>query len=203
MTKTIIGLVGPMGVGKTTVATLLRERHGFMVEPFAAPLKKMLAALLYHQGVTQSTVTEMLAGDAKETPSVYLAGASPRRAMQTLGTEWRDTIDRNLWTQIWRGRVKLMGNRSVVVDDMRFLHEAEAIRAMGGKVFRISRPDRIHEYTMHPAHPAWHLSEQEWERIEPDGILVNREGNAVQVLDQMRDLGIPLSPAPSDVPLPL
>lgn len=194
--KTIIGLVGPIGVGKTTVATLLRERHGFVVEPFAAPLKKMLAALLYHQGLTQGTVTEMLAGDAKETPSVFLAGCSPRRAMQTLGTEWRDTIDRDLWTEIWRGRVKLMGNRSLVADDVRFLHEASAIRAMGGKVISIIRP-------AHPPRESPHASEREWSAIEPDGIVVNREGNAVHILDQMRDLGIPLTPGSVDVPLPL
>ena len=41
----IIGIVGPEGAGKTTVARILEGVHGYKRVPFAGPLKKMIAAL--------------------------------------------------------------------------------------------------------------------------------------------------------------
>jgi len=49
MTKTknplqIIGLVGPAGAGKSAVAKILANTHGYRIAPMAGPLKKMLIA---------------------------------------------------------------------------------------------------------------------------------------------------------------
>jgi hypothetical protein len=185
MSQPIIALVGPKGCGKTLLANLLVDGRKYVNVPFAAPLKLMMKALLEYQGVNPHVIKAMLYGHAKESPSTYLAGQSARRAMQTLGTEWRDTIHRDLWTQIWRGKVAtLKCAPGIVVDDLRFKHEANAIHAMGGKIFLINRPDQRHIFDPH-------TSEHEWKDILPDGVLSNREGKSFDMLDQLaKDYGI-------------
>jgi hypothetical protein len=191
----IIAFIGPRGCGKSSAANILVNRCGFLPLPFAAPIKEMVAALLHYQGVPPYSIQAMLLGGRKDAPSVYLANQSPRHAMQTLGTEWRELIDRRLWSNIWQQRLKLLGSRNIVTDDMRFHHEAEAVRAAGGRILTVSRPG--HKVCDR------HISEQEWKEIEPDGILVNDEGKQEELFDQLSALGmVPLNTLPHDVPLP-
>src|SRR5579863_2388444 len=135
----LIGLVGPMGSGKTTLARLLVEKHNFTRTRIAEPIKLMLGQLLAIQGVSDSEIFEMLDGARKEIPSPYFDDATPRHAMQTLGTEWRNLISQDLWINIWDRIVhkQLVENRNIVVDDIRFLHEAARIRSLKGFVIGI------------------------------------------------------------------
>ena len=139
----LIGLVGPMGCGKTTLAKLLVENHGFIRTRLAEPIKLMLGQLLVIQGVPDSEIFEMLDGSKKEIPSPYFDNTTPRHAMQTLGTEWRNLVSQDLWVNIWDRMVhkQLADNRNVVVDDVRFLHEAARIRSLKGVVVKIERED--------------------------------------------------------------
>jgi hypothetical protein len=132
----IIAIIGPKGSGKTLVAKYLTDRYGFVRHPFAGPLKKMLTVGL---GLND----DQLYGDQKEIPTELLCGKTPRQAMQLLGSEWgRDLIHPNLWATAWRST---MPNGNVVVDDMRFPNEYEAIRKMNGVVISVRRPG--HEYS--------------------------------------------------------
>lgn len=127
----IIGFCGKAGAGKSTAAAYLAERHGFVRVRFADPLKDMLRAL----GLNEREIE----GDLKEMPCDLLKGTSPRRAMQTLGTEWgREIIHSDLWINAWSRRVN--GLARVVVEDVRFNNEAMAIKRAGGKLCRIVRP---------------------------------------------------------------
>lgn len=123
----LFALAGPAGAGKTTAADYLVRRHGYIRLKFADPLKDMLRAI----GLTEAEIE----GDLKEVPSKRLCGQSPRWAMQALGTEWgRRCIGDRFWVNLWAARagsVFAHGGR-VVVDDCRFLNEAEAIRHEGG-----------------------------------------------------------------------
>jgi len=108
------------------------EEKGFTRTRFAGPLKDMIRSL----GLTDREID----GDLKEEPCALLGGVTPRRAMQTLGTEWgRDLIHPEIWTVIWQERVRrlLAEGKWVVVDDCRFPNEAVAIKALGGFVIRI------------------------------------------------------------------
>lgn len=126
----IVGLAGPAGVGKSSIARHLVERHGYVCKPFAGPIKQMILAL----GVP----AEAVYGDRKGEPLEILGGRTARYAMQTLGTQWgRWLIDPEIWLRAWRA--SLPTGVPVVVDDVRFDNEALLIRALGGTVVEVRR----------------------------------------------------------------
>jgi len=124
----LVGLVGRLGSGKTTVADYLEEQYGFSRVKFADPLKDMLRAI----GLTEDHIE----GHLKEEPCDLLMGQTPRHAMQTLGTEWgRNCLHPNLWVRLWAERAGT--KRMVVTDDCRFPNEMDMIRINGGLLIRI------------------------------------------------------------------
>jgi hypothetical protein len=156
-TPTVFGLYSPaMGSGKSEVAKVLVNEFNAKLVKFAGPLKDMTRTLLLHMGVTPSDIERCLEGDMKELPVPGWARQepvnplsnygqqeiTPRRIMQTLGTEWRDLIDHNLWVRIAveNAKEQLARGHHVVIDDMRFPHELEAVKALGGKIVVIVRP---------------------------------------------------------------
>lgn len=127
----IIGFAGRAGAGKTTAAQHLVQHHGFERVRFAGPLKAMMRAL----GCTEEEVD----GARKEMPCDLLGGRTPRQAMQWLGTEWgREMIAPDLWTRAWE--YAAAGKPRVVVDDVRFPNEVEAVRRLGGVVVQLVAP---------------------------------------------------------------
>lgn len=169
----LIALIGSKGSGKTTLAKQLVIHLGYQRIPFASTLKLMLRTMLHEAGASHLEIDSMLDGENKDKPHEILCGKTPRHAMQTLGTEWRNLIGENLWTEIWR-RTQSRYSR-VCVDDMRFLHEAKAVNELGGKILLITRPST----DINDLHP----SEQEFKQIcynwhidntnEPEDLLRN------------------------------
>jgi hypothetical protein len=136
----IIALTGRAGVGKTTVALNLCERHAFTRIPFAGPLKAMLHCLYVAMDLRRDEIEARITGGLKDTPDYWLGGASPRRAMQTLGTEWgRHCLGENFWTGVWQRSVTMSGAQRVVTDDCRFHNEADMVRSLGGVVIGLQR----------------------------------------------------------------
>lgn len=149
--------------GKSTLAELLRNRMGAVRLSFADPLRDEVSGLFL--GAPKEWVMQMLKTSgmkdresadfsiAKVKNSVYhgfLAGlgldtSEPRSLrwhMQMYGTDYK-RVHLNQ-QNIWRDRalvaataVRLQGC-PVVIDDLRFPNELEAIKAMGGKVIYIS-----------------------------------------------------------------
>lgn len=136
----IIAITGLAGSGKTTTVNIIRRHdHNARLFSFARPLKNMLGAFYESLGLSPQEIYDRLQGDLKETPDPYLAGRTPRYALQTLGTEWgRMLISPSLWVDSLFASVR--DTETVLIDDCRFPNEAAAIRARGGKIIKIERP---------------------------------------------------------------
>lgn len=127
----IIGICGAAGAGKDTVALRLRDR-GFFRVAFADPIYEMLSAM------TGLSVGELSDRGRKEQEIPWL-GKSPRQLLQSLGTEWgRQSVSDDVWIRIALRTARIAS--LAVIPDVRFDNEAQAIRAVGGSVWRVVRP---------------------------------------------------------------
>lgn len=131
----ILGLTGRARSGKSTVASYLVREHGFVEHSFAAPIRAFVAHIL------GTDLAGLEAG--KEREVAWLGGGlTPRWLMQTAGTEWgRKMIHDQLWVRscLMRAQADVSAGRPVVISDVRFDNEAEAIRYAGGEVWEIMR----------------------------------------------------------------
>ena len=134
-----IALCGLAGSGKSTAADYFVSRHGFKRISYAAPIKRMIRALLIEAGAGLLETIEMTDGKLKELPSPFLCGHSPRYALQTLGTEFgRDIIGPDIWRRILLNKVS-KHSCPLVVDDARFGDEIVDLRQAGFLIVRIER----------------------------------------------------------------
>lgn len=134
----LIGLCGVAGAGKNTVAEFLTDSDGcqFLQVAFADPLYECVST------ITGLPVAKLKNRDVKEAVIPWL-GKSPRQMLQSLGTEWgRNTIHDEIWIRIAleRAKAELACGRGVVITDVRFDNEAQAIIAAGGEVWKVDRP---------------------------------------------------------------
>lgn len=135
MPRLIVALCGRKGSGKDAAAALL-ERHGYVNEKIAAPLKAICAQLF---GLTP----DQLDGDAKERVDPRWR-CSPRRIMQFVGTEMFQSklsellphVGRSFWVDALVGRLHESSHERVVVTDMRFPHERAALDALDPSSYR-------------------------------------------------------------------
>lgn len=188
----IIGLTGPAGCGKDTVALLLATHAGFAQLAFADAVR---AQIFNAFQVDESLFTRR---DLKELPTEALAIArcaddaftgvmvksftlhqlqtelhaprSPRQIMRLWGTEYRrNSCGSDYWTRILKARIHIQQQGQQyrhVVSDVRFDNEAEAIRSMGGKIWQIKRPDLPLDTS--------HSSETDGSRFKPEVVINNR-----------------------------
>lgn len=134
----LVGLCGAAGAGKNTVAEFLTDADGCscLQVAFADPLYECIST------ITGLPVERLKDRGVKEAVVPWL-GKSPRQMLQSLGTEWgRDTIHPEIWIRITLERIRneLAAGRGVVITDVRFDNEAQAVIDAGGEVWRVDRP---------------------------------------------------------------
>ena len=172
----LIGLTGYARSGKSTVAAILKS-HAFHEISFAEPIRDFTRLLL------NFTTDDLEA--KKETPIDWLDGVTPRRMMQTLGTEWgRELIHPELWIRVAMQEAKacmLEGCSDVVISDVRFVNEAKAISEAGGQIWRIYR-DTTEPNPGEVLHP----SESQVGTIPFDGFISNN-GTLDALMRKVRD----------------
>lgn len=164
----LIGLCGPAGAGKNTVASVL----GWRQVAFADPLYRMISAM------TGLPVERLQDRSLKERPIEWV-GKSPRQLLQTLGTEWgRGLVSDDVWVKATMHEIQpwLSAGENVAITDVRFNNEAEAIRAVGGRIIRVARGVFL------AGDAASHVSEA---GISP--LLVDAEIDNSGSLDDLRD----------------
>jgi hypothetical protein len=132
MTPKIIGLAGRARSGKDTVATLFTNTH--RVVRFAQPIKEAVKALYGWSDVAMET-------DIKDSVDPHW-GVSPRSAMVHVAQTTRlfvanDFFVRRLF-ESWEGD-------PIVIPDVRYKHEVDAIHARGGITIKITR-EGIHKH---------------------------------------------------------
>ena len=132
-----IGITGLAGAGKTYAATWFKLRTGGEIWSFAAEIKR-IAALMGWDGEKDSR---------------------GRKLLQDLGSIGRE-YDRQCWVS------RMPTDRAVIIDDVRYINEAAAIRSVGGIIIRIERPGLT---------PMDHSSETEQAHIVADYNIINDE----------------------------
>lgn len=135
--------------GKTFAATVLAHQ-GFQPVSFAEPLKRMACEFLTHFGYRQDDAIKLVWVDKHRLiPEI---GITSRQLLQRLGTEFgRQQIADDIWIRCWEARIK--PHDRVVTDDVRFLNEAEAVKAAGGQMWKITRAS-VQRNTDHPSEGA-------------------------------------------------
>ena len=162
-----IALIAPsMGCGKSTVADYLNARYGYEIVPFAKPMKLMIAELLREVYGMPPREVDWLLTEGKECAIHGIPGSpTPRRLLQTLGTEWaRNCIHQDFWLQAWMEMAYRCDR--VVADDCRFPNEYDLLRrAHQTQIWRITRPSATIT--------AAHASEGQLDDVPVDAEIVN------------------------------
>lgn len=128
----IIGLCGKARVGKDEVGNFILAHQGGYRYSFADPLRAMLVPL----GIDMSDPY----WQARKEDPIPALGVSPRRMMQTLGTEWgRELVNPDFWLLMAKQRL-LNNGPGMVVTDVRFPNEADWVRKHG-LLIHVLRPD--------------------------------------------------------------
>lgn len=131
----LIGLTGKAGAGKDTAANWLTtyRARDFRKIALADPLRAATTAIFgwddsFYQHPKKNEVDEAF-------------GVSPRKALQTLGTEWGRKLNEDLWLLIADAKAQplLASGFNVLITDVRFENEAEYIRKNGGTIWHIDR----------------------------------------------------------------
>ena len=137
----ILGLHGFAQSGKDTMAGILIEKLGYRRIAFADILREALYRLDPVVGFTNGellTVTRVVDEIGWEKAKVQYSEV--RRLLQVIGTEvGRDLIDENVWVNLAMKGVGV--NDKVVVTDVRYPNEIDAINKLNGVLIKIRRPD--------------------------------------------------------------
>jgi len=121
-----IGVSGPARSGKDTFAEYLqdalydqRPHLGIAYAPLAWPIKEMVNSLL---GICGAKPLREL----QKEEVIPELGVSPRRLMQTLGTDWgREVLGDDVWLNIARSQIERYNDIDIaIIPDIRFENEA-------------------------------------------------------------------------------
>lgn len=136
----IVGISGKARHGKDTAALQLMNRHGFARMAFADALKDGAKVMF-------SLSDEQVNGALKETIDERY-GKTPRQILQWLGTDYgRQMIHPDVWIIALKAKIDAIKAKplaiiplGIVIPDVRFPNEADAVKAWGGFMWRVQRP---------------------------------------------------------------
>jgi len=197
----IIGICGLIGSGKGTVADFLVEQRGFTKISFADKLKDGVASVFGWD-------REMLEGNTddsrtwREKVDPYWSTETghpitPRLVLQLFGTDcMRNGFYDGIWVSLVKKQLLENPDSNFVIPDVRFENEAEMIKSIGGKLWRVKRGDDpewwdtaqtemrqkaaqkqskgiVVSPKMEENYPDVHISEWAWSNVEFDAVIDN------------------------------
>lgn len=176
----IIGLVGFKQVGKSTAAKHL-EGRGFKRHNFKDALVKEMKENL-HETLDQMVFDHLHWEGMKSIDDLFqLKPPLMRALMQNYGTDVRRKDNDNYWVDQWAKNS--YGMDHIVVDDVRFINEAEKVRERGGIIVRLTRPDIETGGT--------HASETEQLEIVADHTIDCEPGNHAKLYQALDEIILP------------
>lgn len=164
-------LMGLSGCGKSTAAQAMVSGDSYRRRiAFADPFKSALAEM----GLK---LTALYGDDARKNELVQPWGRTTREMMISLGT-WGREIKPSIWSDLLVGEVERGRDRDprlrFVVDDLRFVNEADALRKLGFQIVRIDGP-------------VMEGNRYEMDQIVPD-IVFKNDGAVVDLIDMALSL---------------
>lgn len=134
--KRIIGISGKIGSGKTTLCKFLKDyaaQVGVNAEEvsFADPIKHTVASVF---GVN---IVDCYTQEGKN-KKIEGFDITVGQALQIVGATLRDAIDKDIWVKAAMKAINYQASTNIVIiSDVRFPNEVEAIRKAGGFVVRL------------------------------------------------------------------
>lgn len=134
----IIGVSGKKQGGKTTMVNTLRQLLPNSVILRFADFLKQIVLMCFIPSEWNWTIEDLDLEENKNRPTP--CGRTVRQLLQIIGTDWFRNLYDNCWITAWKKMVlNTQGAEYVLVPDVRFPNELEAIQQMGGKVIRLTR----------------------------------------------------------------
>ena len=217
----IIGFVGFIGSGKDTAADYLVNFHGFRRDSFANTLKDAVAAVFGWDRVLLEGRTKE-AREWREQRDEWWSDRlgkdiTPRHILQYWGTEvCRQGFHDDIWIASLENKMRKTGD-NIVISDVRFPNEINAIKNAGGQVVRVVRgadPEWYQDaWNMNqgPTNMSWsiskmrmeqrkiHASETAWIGKGID-LEIDNNGSIDQLFAQIKNLVVD-HPAATELPL--
>lgn len=142
----LIGIVGLIGSGKSTVANNLKNNFAYKEYAFAAKLKSVVCTIFGWSpkmvaGITEESREWRMKVDEWWAERLGIPHFTPRWALQNIGT---DLFRQHFHDEIWIASLeKSLDNITdkVIISDCRFPNEIDMIHRLGGIVIRVSRDD--------------------------------------------------------------
>jgi len=181
----IIAFLGIKRSGKDTAGDLLVGEYGYERRSFAKPLKDGIAKMFDFS-------EEQVNGDLKEVIDERW-GVTPREVLQIFGTEVMQfelpklipalsDVGRKFWVkrfELWY--TKEGYNKNIVMTDVRFQHEVDAILRLNGIIIKVNRPSLDLESDMHP-------SEMELQKITNYNYYIENSSTIDEYKDKIRNV---------------
>lgn len=135
MISQVVGIAGHAQHGKDTAAAVLIQEAGYTRIGLADAVRELVLAVdpLLYGGIRLAVLVRQAGWEeAKKVPEV-------RRLLQAAGTEGvRQVIGEDAWIRALKRKIDA-AEGPVVVPDVRFANEADALRNWGGLLIRVRR----------------------------------------------------------------